>query len=118
MKKLLLIITISLTIISCSSSKKTTSRGSDNSSENSRNKVVNSEPGFSKEVNYKINTIIQSYLGVSMSSIARSEIKRTGNGYQWKFMNVKTGQNFTANSNSSFSTVKITKNSSSIISYN
>ncbi len=115
MKKIILIVTIGFLVISCSSSKKAVAENQRTqvSTTAQLSKKKSSENTYSKEVNHKINTIIQNYLGTPITSIARSEIVKTENGYQWKFMNVKTGENFTANSDISFSSIEIVKNKKS-----
>ncbi|SEL24084.1 hypothetical protein SAMN04487910_2130 [Aquimarina amphilecti] len=111
MKTKLLIAILGLSIISCSSSKKTMEETDPTVSTqkiaDKKSSITNSK---TKEINHKINSIIQNYLGVPISSIARSDIKETNEGYQWKFMNVKTGENFIANTDFNFKSVKIKKN--------
>ena len=67
-------------------------------------KVINGE------LSKKVNTIIADYLNVPINSIARSPIKETKQGYEWKFMNVKTGSSYNASSDFEFSSVIINKN--------
>ncbi|TPN85777.1 hypothetical protein [Aquimarina algicola] len=111
MKKKLFTILLGFSIISCSSSKATLKEI--DVVESTPEKVSENEAitnSTSKEINYKINTIILNYLDVPISYIARSDVKETNQGYHWKFMNVKTGENFIANIDFNFKSVKIKKN--------
>ena len=105
--KIVIIIIIAFSIVSCSSSKET-NRKLTKAEISATEKATNNQ--LNQELTNKVNKIIQNYLGVPISSIARSDVRETAEGYQWKFMNVKTGENFIANSDFSFNTVKITKN--------
>jgi len=106
MKKSLLILLLSLSVISCSTSKKTASR---NSKTNVATNNNSSETVRSLKISNQINAIIQSRLGVPISAIARSEITKTKTGYQWKFMNVRTGAKFIGSTNLTFQDVRIMK---------
>ncbi|WP_405208407.1 hypothetical protein [Aquimarina sp. LLG6339-5] len=111
MKTKLLIALLGFSIISCSSSKETIKETNAITSVPEKARKNEASANYaSKEINRKINSIIQNYLGVPISSIARSDVKETEQGYQWKFMNVKTGENFIANTDFNFNSVKITKN--------
>jgi len=111
MKAKILITLLCFSIISCTSSKETLKEtaGKINSSAKSSQKR-SLEDIANVKINTEINTIIQNYLKVPISSIARSDVKETNDGYQWKFMNVKTGENYIANSDFNFKSVIITKN--------
>ena len=117
METKLFIILIGFFIVSCSSSKEITTELQEVEPEVESLVLEEIAPSekpldqINKELlTNKINKIIQNYLGVPISSIARSDIEETIDGYQWKFMNVKTGENFIANSDLNFETVQITKN--------
>ncbi|MGY3791601.1 hypothetical protein [Aquimarina sp. 433] len=111
MKAKLLIVFLGFAAVSCSGSKETLkTKEVKVTTSNNIATPASSQNNVSGEINTKINTIIQNYLGVPISSIARSDVQETEKGYQWKFMNVKTGENFTANSDFTFDSIKITKN--------
>jgi len=111
MKTKILIALLSFSILSCTSSKETlkeTAARTTSSTKSSQKESLKDMANI--KINNKINAIIQNYLKVPISSIARSDVKETNDGYQWKFMNVKTGENYIANSDLTFKSVIITKN--------
>lgn len=111
MKTKILIVLLSFSIISCTSSKETLKETAVKTKNSGRSLQQESLKDIANlKINTKINTIIQNYLKVPISSIARSDLKETHDGYQWKFMNVKTGENYIANSDFNFKSVRITKN--------
>lgn len=109
MKVKLLIVFLGFAVLGCSSSKELLESEEATISQNITTDA-SSQNSINRKINTKINTIIQNYLGVPISSIARSDVQETEKGYEWKFMNVKTGENFTANSDFTFNSIKITKN--------
>ncbi len=108
MKKKLFFSVVSIFIIGCSSSKKSHKKKMDSDTETTLSQIAKKR--YNQEFENKINGIITNYLGVSISSIARSAVTPTEDGYQWRFMNVKTGENFIAYSDTSLSSVHIEKN--------
>lgn len=113
MKTKLHYILIIFSVIGCSSSKKVTQKSNEAKTATTSEIIVVKEfPDniLNQQLTNKVNGIIENYLGVPISSIARSDIEETTEGYQWKFMNVKTGENFIANSDFNFISIKIIKN--------
>lgn len=119
MKKHLLIISTGILLTACSGSQQVTISNYDPNNNpyyiKKTKEYTSTNEAFDTEnkVHEKINTIIEKYLGVSITSVARSKITKTDTGYQWKFMNVKTGANFSAYSDFNFSSVNIIKNQKS-----
>ncbi|WP_025741333.1 hypothetical protein [Aquimarina pacifica] len=115
MKKQLYTLGISILLVGCSGSKETVQSNYDPANNPYYVKKTHQAKGTKEidtpELSKKINSIIADYLGVPMNAIARSPITQTKTGYQWKFMNVKTGSSFSASSDFNFSSVKISKNS-------
>ncbi len=109
MKKIVLIVSIGILVTACSSSKNTIIQEPKSAIAVEKEVEEITKPIY---VNQKINTIIQNHLGVSISTIARSKITETQTGYQWKFINVKTGEKFIGNSNLDFQNIEIVKSKS------
>lgn len=109
--KLLIFTSIALTIVSCNSSKTATLETSKNKETVAINQ--NSRKTYSTEFNHQVNTIISERLNIPVTSIARSDIKETKNGYFLKFLNVRTGEKYIFNSDFDFLSVKIIKNTKS-----
>lgn len=109
--KLLIFATIALIGASCNSSKTAVAE----SSKNNETALSNQSSGklYSTAFNNQVNTIISQQLNIPITSIARSDIKETKNGYFLKFLNVRTGEKYIFNSDFDFSSVKIIKNTKS-----
>lgn len=113
MKNLTLMLLVAIALSSCSSNKKVATSNFD--PDNNPYFVKKDKTSRTGEVNdpkiqKKINTIIESHLGISISSIAISPITKTDNGYHWKFLNVRNGSSFKGFSDLKFNSVKIEKN--------
>ncbi len=115
MKKLLCTFCMGVLLASCSGSKETVQSTYDPANNPyfvKKSRLVKGAKQIdSPELSNKINTIITDYLGIPMNAIARSPITQTKTGYEWKFMNVKTGSSFNASSDFEFASVKILKKS-------
>ncbi len=112
MRFLIALIICGLTI-ACSGSKKATNniRKIDHSTRVTR--LKNAPPGkidSSETVSKKALEIIEKHTKYSIKDIARSQIIKTKDGYWWRFMNVRNGQNYIVTTDSNFSAVQIQKN--------
>lgn len=113
MKKLLLLFIIA-SIVSCSGSKQTIDSSITQNNNDLPEQSIEPQEVFPREVTNqmiqdKINKLTEEYSGVSIKSIARSKVLQTTSGYEWKFMNVKTGQNYVALADTNFESVTIYK---------
>ena len=111
LKTITLFSVFTLFFISCSGKKDIASHGVNKKNLTKKKIGVKDSDEDARKlyVESRINSIIEDYLGVSISSIARSEIKQTPTGYQWKFINVRSGGSYAASSDLNFGSVKINK---------
>lgn len=105
MKTKLLIFTIAIMAISCKSHEATVAESNRTSNNSTSSRVV-----YSPEINNHINQIISQHLDIPITSIARSDIRETEDGYFLKFLNVRTGEKYIFNTDFEFSAIKISKN--------
>ncbi|QKX05053.1 hypothetical protein HN014_09025 [Aquimarina sp. TRL1] len=108
MKRLFLIPCICTTLlISCTSKKTATTTAA--TTENTT-QAPDTEENPLKKFDQKVNQITEQYSGSPMNSIARSEIKETPSGYEWKVMNVKSGKKYIITTDKDFGSVAIKQN--------
>lgn len=109
-RKLLLAGCVILCLDSCSSNKKTTE--TNNLPPSPKNYTFSNDTNTqseSAEITHKVNRIIEKYAKIPITSIARSKISETNFGYEWKFVNVKTGEKFIVNTGPNLEVVTLFK---------
>lgn len=117
MKQLLLFVFLASYLSSCSGSKEISSYDSNVGDKNYQNRYYQKKSypteraykveANSEEINTKANKIIEKYAGVSITDIARSKVFKTREGYEWKFTNVTTGENFEIQTDHNLQSVNI-----------
>ncbi len=108
MKKVLVYSYLIFSMIACSGSK------------NIHEEVSVSEKSLKNsnldEVIQKVNLITEVYSNTPITAIARSKIRITKKGFQWEFVNVRTGKAYIIDTDHNFGSVTIVKKSK-IVSY-
>ena len=108
---------MTIVITSCSSTKKhaTTLK---NTKPIQTTSVSHNQNRHSADFINMVNKITEKYAGVSLSSLARSNVNITDMGYEWKFMNVRTGKYFMIQTNHKFQNITLYKIPSSQFTMN